>query len=68
MVFFTPDLVVATQNGSPLIVLYSNSLEATHAEIEKADGQIIKPIFVFPDDRRFHFTDSNGNEYAVWSG
>ena len=49
-------------------MIYSNSLEATHAEIEKADGQIIKPIFVFPDDRRFHFTDSNGNEYAVWSG
>ena len=37
-------------------MIYSNSLEATHAEIEKADGQIIKPIFVFPDGRRFHFT------------
>ena len=49
-------------------MLYSNSLEATHAEIGKADGQIIKPIFVFPSGGRFHFTDSNGNEYAVWSG
>ena len=56
MGFFTSDLVVATRNGSPLIVLYSNSLEATHAEIEKADEQIIKPIFVFPGGRRFDFT------------
>jgi uncharacterized protein len=49
-------------------VLYSNSLEATHAEIEKVDGQIIKSILVFWGGRRFHFTDSNGNKYAGWSG
>lgn len=49
-------------------MLYSNSLKATQAEIEKADGQIIKPIFMFLGGRRFHFADPNGNEYAVWSG
>ena len=65
--FFKSDLVVSTKNGSPLIVLYSDSLEATQEKIEKADGKIIKPIFSFPGGRRFHFGDPNGNEFAVWS-
>ena len=65
--FFKSELVVSTKNGSPLIVLYSNSLETTQEKIEKADGKIIKPIFSFPGGRRFHFSDPNGNEFAVWS-
>ena len=63
--FFKSDLVVSTKNGSPLIVLYSNDLEATQNKIEKAGGKIIKPTF--PGGRRFHFSDPNGNEFAVWS-
>jgi len=65
--FYKSDLVVSTEKGSPLIVLYSNLLEATQEKIEKAGGQIIKPIFSFPGGRRFHFGDPNGNEFAVWS-
>ena len=65
--FFKSDLVVSTKNGSPLIVLYSNLLEATQDKIEKAGGKIVKPIFSFPGGRRFHFSDPNGNEFAVWS-
>lgn len=65
--FFKSELVVSTKNGSPLIVLYSNSLEITQDKIEKAHGKIIKPIFSFPGGRRFHFSDPNGNEFAVWS-
>lgn len=65
--FFKSDLVVSTKTGSPLIVLYSNSLETTQEKIEKADGKILKPIFSFPGGRRFHFSDPNGNEFAVWS-
>ena len=65
--FFKSDLVVATKNGSPLIVLYSNDLEATQNKIEQAGGKIIKPTFSFPGGRRFHFSDPNGNEFAVWS-
>lgn len=65
--FFKSDLVVSTKNGSPLIVLYSNDLEATQNKIEKAGGKIIKPTFSFPGGRRFHFSDPNGNEFAVWS-
>ena len=65
--FFKSDLVVSTSNGSPLIVLYSDLLETTQANIEKAGGKIVKPIFSFPGGRRFHFSDPNGNEFAVWS-
>ena len=65
--FFKSDLVVSTKNGSPLIVLYSDALEATQEKIEKAGGKIIKPIFSFPGGRRFHFGDPNGNEFAVWA-
>jgi predicted enzyme related to lactoylglutathione lyase len=65
--FYTSDLVVATEKGSPLIVLYSSLLEVTQEKIEQAGGKIIKPTFAFPGGRRFHFSDPNGNEYAVWS-
>ena len=65
--FYKSDLVVSTEKGSPLIVLYSNLLEATQEKIEKAGGEIIRPIFSFPGGRRFHFSDPNGNEFAVWS-
>ena len=65
--FYKSDLNVSINNGSALIVFYSNDLEQTQFKIEKAKGSIIKPIFSFPGGRRFHFTDPNGNEYAVWS-
>lgn len=65
--FFRSDLTVSTDNGSALIVFYSNALEETQAKVEKAGGTIIKPIFSFPGGRRFHFGDPNANEYAVWS-
>ena len=65
--FFRADLAVSTENGSALIVFYSNDLEQTQAKIESAGGSIVRPIFSFPGGRRFHFADPNGNEYAVWS-
>ena len=65
--FYKSDLTVATDKGSALIVFYSKELEQTQSRIEKVGGSIIKPIFQFPGGRRFHFTDPNGNEYAVWS-
>jgi predicted enzyme related to lactoylglutathione lyase len=65
--FYKSELISTTQKGCALIVLYSEKLEATQSKIEKAGGEIIKPIFAFPGGRRFHFTDPNGNEYAVWS-
>ena len=65
--FYRSDLSTATENGSALIVFYSNNLEQTQKKIESASGEIIKPVFSFPGGRRFHFSDPNGNEYAVWS-
>lgn len=65
--FFKSDLYASTKKGSALIVFYSKNLEQTQAKIETAGGSIIKAIFAFPGGRRFHFTDPNGNEYAVWS-
>jgi len=65
--FYKSDLSVSTDNGSALVVFYSNNLEQTLSRIEAAGGTIIKPIFSFPGGRRFHFSDPNGNEYAIWS-
>ncbi len=65
--FFKSELSISTDNGSALVVLYSDNLEQTLLKIENAGGSIIKPIFQFPGGRRFHFNDPNGNEYAVWS-
>lgn len=65
--FFQTDKTASTTNGSALVVLYSDDLEQTLTKIESVGGKIVKPIFSFPGGRRFHFTDPNGNELAVWS-
>lgn len=65
--FFLSDKASSTENGSALIVFYSDNLEQTQAKVEQAGGDIVKPAFDFPGGRRFHFSDPNGNEYAVWS-
>ena len=51
--------------GGPLVVLYSNDLEATLAAVQGAGGRIAKETFAFPGGRRFHFLDPSGNELAV---
>lgn len=53
--------------GGPLVVLYGADLGSILGRIETAGGKITKPIFDFPGGRRFHFTDSDGYELAVWS-
>ena len=65
--FFQSDLSSCAANGAALIVFYSERLEETRQKIETAGGSIVKPIFSFPGGRRFHFSDPNGNEYAVWT-
>jgi hypothetical protein len=55
------------QAGGALIVIYASDLEGTEAKVKSAGGNIVKAIFPFPGGRRFHFTDPNGNELAVWS-
>jgi predicted enzyme related to lactoylglutathione lyase len=53
--------------SGPLVVIYAASLEEIYGEVKTAGGKIVKEIFGFPGGRRFHFTDPNGNELAVWS-
>lgn len=65
--FFKSEMVASTENGSALIVFYSDRLEETLSKVVAAGGQIVKPIFSFPGGRRFHFTEPSGNEFAVWS-
>jgi predicted enzyme related to lactoylglutathione lyase len=65
--FFKSDSVATTDTGSVLVVLFSTDLEATLEKVELSGGKIVKDIFPFPGGRRFHFSDPNGNEYAVWS-
>ncbi|GEM_PF-1366939 len=47
-------------------MLLSEDLEATQAKVEAAGGIILQGIFDFPGGQRFHFTESSGNELAVW--
>jgi len=53
--------------GGPLVVLYGTDLAEILDRIEAAGGKIVKPIFAFPGGKRFHFTDPDGYELAVWS-
>jgi predicted enzyme related to lactoylglutathione lyase len=57
----------AVSAGGLLVILYSNSLDATIAKVRGAGGRIGKEPFDFPGGRRFHFADPSGNELAVWS-
>src|ERR1700759_1904539 len=52
--------------GLPLVILYSDDLDATYAAVVAAGGTIDEEIFGFPGGRRFHFTDPGGNSLAVW--
>jgi predicted enzyme related to lactoylglutathione lyase len=64
--FYQSDLTSTVSEGATLVVFFSAELEKTQYKIEQAGGDITRPIFSFPGGRRFHFTDPNGNEYAVW--
>lgn len=65
--FFRAKQYARTQQGSALVILYADDLEACLAAVEQAGGRILQPIFEFPGGRRFHFTEPSGNELAVWS-
>ncbi len=53
--------------GGPLVILYSDDLDQTLANVRGAGGTITTEPFSFPGGRRFHFRDPSGNELAVWS-
>jgi len=53
--------------GGPLVILYGDDLEDIAWRIEAAGGRILRPAYPFPGGRRFHFSDPDGYELAVWS-
>ena len=53
--------------GGPLVLLYSDDLDATVEKVRAAGGEIVNDPYDFPGGRRFHFTDPSGNELGVWS-
>ena len=57
----------AATPGGPLVVLYGDDLQELQESIEAAGGKIVKAIFEFPGGRRFHFSDPEGYELAVWT-
>ncbi len=55
------------RRGGPLVILFSEDLEASAEAVQAAGGTVSTAPFAFPGGRRFHFLDPSGNELAVWS-
>jgi predicted enzyme related to lactoylglutathione lyase len=55
------------RTAGPLVILYSDDLDASVASVVAAGGSILKEPYPFPGGKRFHFADPSGNELAVWS-
>lgn len=53
--------------GGPLVILYSENLEASLQSVVNAGGNIVVEPFDFPGGRRFHFSDPSGNVLGVWT-
>ncbi len=65
--FFRSDLHSSTSNGACLIVIYNADLEKAVSRVTELGGTVTREIYSFPGGQRFHFTDPNDNEYAIWS-
>ena len=59
--------VPSISGNGVIVILYAKDLAKAEAAVVKNGGKITKPPFEFPGGRRFHFSDPNGNELAVWS-
>ncbi|MCM3662087.1 VOC family protein [Georgenia satyanarayanai] len=53
--------------GGPLVILYSDDLEASVAAVEAAGGRVVAPPYDFPGGRRFELEDPSGHRLAVWT-
>jgi len=65
--FFKSEHAGFSASTGPLVVFYYHELEEIRDKVRSLSGKIVKDIFSFPGGRRFHFTDINNNEFAVWS-
>jgi predicted enzyme related to lactoylglutathione lyase len=55
------------RTGGPLVVLYGSDLAEIMGRVQAAGGTTVKPVFEFPGGHRFHFSDPDGYELAVWT-
>lgn len=53
--------------GGPLVLLFSDDLDATVQAVESAGGTVTAPPYAFPGGRRFEFSDPSGNVLGAWS-
>ncbi|HLT97870.1 MAG TPA: VOC family protein [Acidimicrobiia bacterium] len=51
----------------PLVLLYSDDLDASISSVEAAGGIITAGPYEYPGGRRFEFTDPSGNRLGVYS-
>ena len=61
------DATAAANRQAPLVLLYSDDLDASVAAVQAAGGTVVKGPYAFPGGRRFHFTDPTGTELGVWA-
>jgi predicted enzyme related to lactoylglutathione lyase len=53
--------------GGPLVLLYSDDLDATVESVVAAGGVVVEQPYDFPGGRRFIFADPSGNRLGVWT-
>lgn len=53
--------------GGPLVLLFSDDLDATVTAVESAGGSVTAGPYDFPGGRRFEFSDPSGNVLGVWA-
>ncbi len=65
--FYKSDNNGFSSANCPLVVFYAYDIDKAKEKVISLSGSIMKDIFSFPGGRRFHFTDLNNNEYAIWT-
>jgi predicted enzyme related to lactoylglutathione lyase len=53
--------------GGALIILYADNLAETQRRLIALGAVLTREVFSFPGGSRFHFTDPDGYELAVWT-
>lgn len=52
--------------GGPLVLVYSEDLQASQEAVRSAGAEIIKGPYDYPGGSRFHLRDLDGNELGVY--
>ena len=57
----------APSADGPLVLLFSEDLDATVTAVKDAGGTVVAGPYEFPGGRRFEFTDPSGNRLGVFA-